>query len=45
LKEGYIGKTKNGMYDITGVSRARTKEEVDKNLSSIMNTPEARKHM
>ena len=45
LKDSYIGRTKDGLYDMVGVSRDRTKAEVDKNLSSLLTTPEALKHM
>ena len=43
IQDSYIG-TKGG-YDYTGVTKSRIEEIADKNLSGIMITPEAQKHM
>lgn len=43
LKPGFI--RNQGGWEYKGVSEARTREEVDKNISSILNTPQARKHI
>lgn len=43
LKPGFI--RNQGGWEYKGVSEARTREEVDKNISSILNTPQAQKHI
>ena len=43
IKPGYI--TSKGGYDYTGVSKDRIAQELSNNMDTILNTPEARKHI
>lgn len=43
LKSSYIGT--NGLYDIRGVSRERTAQQVDANKSAILSSPFSQKHI
>lgn len=43
LKSSYIGT--NGLYDIRGVSKERTAQQVDANKSAILSSPFSQKHI
>lgn len=43
LKSEYIGT--NGLYDVRGVSKERTAQQVDANRSAILNSPFSQKHI
>lgn len=43
IQPGFLGE--DGMYDLVGIDQARVKQSLDENLSSIMGTPQAQRHI